>query len=272
MDQSVQSEMTVSFIGGGNMAEALIKNISLFVKPENILVSEPIEQRRQYLISKYNINALFDTEKAVLSDYCILAVKPQTFPKITLARSVPQSTAIISIMAGTSIQTIKQQFKLSDKHHVARIMPNTPLMVGMGTSALFPNTLSSTQLENVQQWFNAGDNLMVTVDSEEKLHAITAISGCGPGYVFWFASIMEQASKNLGLDDKTSKLLVANTLKGSSQYLMSSKHSSSTLQQQVCSKGGCTEKAISMMEQFRPQLIASIEAAGERSIELSRKS
>ena len=198
----------------------------------------------------------------------VLAVKPQTLPKLgpALSKIDPQEQVVISIMAGVTCAAIQKY--IDGPARIVRVMPNTPLLVGWGMSgvAAGPNA-TDADVDFVLKLFGAaGEAVRV---EEDKLDAVTAVSGSGPAYFFYLAEAMHHAAEELGLGEHAD-LLVAQTLRGAAELLWHAPEPPAELRHKVTSPGGTTEAAINHMETngVNEIIVQALHAARDRSVEL----
>lgn len=264
--------MTIGIIGGGNMAEAII--VGLLQDKSNstkIIVSEPNANRRDYLKQKFesvhviseNVEIFNALPKAV-----ILAVKPQVFNELlTEISGYTTNQILISIAAGINSKTIK---KICPNAKVVRVMPNTPFLAlaGCGGISFEPN-FSPVEKKMVFDIFNNSGELIEL--PEEKMHAVTAISGSGPAYFFYFTEELIKAGILGGLSPEESKTLAIKTLFGAGKLLLESDESAESLRKKVTSPKGTTEAAInSFITNNTGKIIEqAVNAAIKRSKELA---
>jgi pyrroline-5-carboxylate reductase len=265
---------TLAFIGGGNMASAMINGlIKDGTDPDHILVAEPDEARREQLAARFSIRTLDDNpEVARQADALILAVKPQALKAVATQLSPALSEnhpLCLSIAAG--IRHASLQAWLGEGVPVIRVMPNTPAMLGAGASGLYaPPDIDENQRELAEHIMRA-TGIAVWLDDESQMDALTAVSGSGPAYFFLFMEAMENSARKLGLAEKTAHLLVLQTALGAARMAMESASGLGDLRSSVTSPGGTTEKALEIfnkggLSQLVDQALA---AARNRSIELS---
>ena len=264
--------MTIGFIGGGNMAEAIIAGL-LHTKENTpkIIVSEPYAERRDFLKSKFKgIHIVTDNAEIfnALPKAVILAVKPQVFPEL-LIEIAPLSTnqILISIAAGITLKTIKAQ---CPQAKLVRVMPNTPFLALAGCGGItFEPKITTQEKEMVMNIFkNSGDLMEMP---EEKMHAVTAISGSGPAYFFYFTEELIKAGITAGLTPEESRILASKTLFGAGKLLIESPDSAETLRKKVTSPKGTTEAAINsfISNQTGEKIDQAVKAAIKRSKELA---
>lgn len=264
--------MTIGIIGGGNMAEAIIAGLlQEKSKSTKIVVSEPNASRRDFLKKKFesihvvseNIEIFNALPKAV-----ILAVKPQVFTDLLNEISAYSTNQIlISIAAGITSKSIKAK---CPNAKVVRVMPNTPFLALAGCGGIsFEPSFTPAEKEMVLGIFNNSGDLMEL--PEEKMHAVTAISGSGPAYFFYFTEELIKAGVLAGLSPEESKTLATKTLFGAGKLLLESEDSAETLRKKVTSPKGTTEAAInSFLANKTGEIIdQAVKAASKRSKELA---
>ena len=267
----------LAFIGGGAMTEAIIKGIlgAGLADPGEIFVGEPSAARCEYLQKTYGIKASGDN-KAVVKDagLIILAVKPQVVDAaITaeLAAAMPPQATVLSIMGSVDLAKLHQ---VVPGHAVIRVMPNTPLAVGAGMTAIAPpDAVSSEMIDAAKTIFGSCGE--VEVVAESAIEAITAVSGCGPGYVFMLIDALADAGVNAGLPRALAIKLAAQTFAGSGKMgLEPALHpGKSQLRDQVTSPGGTTIAGIHALENrgVRAAMYDAVLAVLERSEKLKGK-
>ena len=266
---------TVGFVGGGNMAEALIKGIitAKVCEPENIFVSDIKTEQLEYLAKQYGIQKANDNgEIAAKVDILILSVKPQNMTEAleSIKNAVKKDTLIISIAAG--VKTADIAAVLGDIG-IVRVMPNTPALIGEGASALFANEKAKPMLERAKSIFTAVGKAVV-VDDEDLIDAVTAVSGSGPAYYFLLTEEIIKAAIELGLPADVAKDLVLQTAKGAALLAAEADKRGETvaqLRQKVTSPGGTTEAALKVIADGKFGLLveAAIKKARDRSQQLS---
>jgi pyrroline-5-carboxylate reductase len=262
--------MTITFIGGGNMAKALIGGlIKRGHSPSKMHVVEMFKEKCAELHNEFGVRTT--TELAIAVDHgevIILAVKPQQLQEVALQLApFINGRLVISIAAGIRTQDLSRWL---GTQNVVRCMPNTPALIRCGVTALYAMpAVKPDQCHRAESVLSAvGSTLWV--DDEEMLDAVTAISGSGPAYVFYFIEAMQQAAYELGLDEAQARQLVLDTFLGASKLADSSAEDVSVLRERVTSKKGTTERALQSMEANRVKLdiVAAIHAAAARSKEL----
>ena len=265
----------IGFVGGGNMAEALIKGVieADIYKPENILASDIRLERLDFLAKEYGIAAVKENaEVASDVDVLVLSVKPQNMAEAleSIKASVSGVKLVISIAAGVKVATIADA--LGDVG-IVRVMPNTPALIGQGASALFANDKAKTLLDEAKKIFSAVGKAVV-IEDEDLIDAVTAVSGSGPAYYFLLAEEMIKAAVELGLSEDIAKELVLQTAKGAGLLAVEADkkgESPAELRKKVTSPGGTTEAALKVFAEgnFGPLIAKAITRACERSRQLS---
>ncbi len=258
----------LGFIGGGNMAEAIVRAAvqNRIVPPQRIIVSDPVEKRLA-LFELLGVKTTTDNAGVVASSrQVVLAVKPQTLPKLAgeLSKLDAERQWIISIMAGIRCEKIET---LAGKPtRIVRVMPNTPLLVGQGMSgvAMGPHARPGDEALALQLFSAAGKAVMVR---EDELDAVTAVSGSGPAYLFYLAEAMAEAAESLGLSPQQADRLSRQTLLGAAKLLAESTDAPAELRRKVTSPGGTTQAAVEHMEsqQVKTHIIEAIRRAADRS-------
>ncbi|PZP87203.1 MAG: pyrroline-5-carboxylate reductase [Azospirillum brasilense] len=254
-------------IGGGNMGMALAQCWLDAFENLDLTIAETNPERRAALQAQ-GFHAPDELELPDDGfDAIILAVKPQGFSALLpQLQQVAGESTIISIMAGI---TLKQLSAINP--HVARVMPNTPVSIAEGMSAICAPALDDDRLALVKELFGATGHI-VMLDDEAQMHDVTAISGSGPAYVFAFMEALEAAAMHLGLDATTARALVVQTVRGAA--LLADAHSgdAATLRTQVTSPGGTTQAALKQLEthDLSGAVAAAVKAARARSEELAQ--
>jgi pyrroline-5-carboxylate reductase len=253
--------MKITFIGGGNMAIALIGGLRAQGFPAgSIQVVEPFAQARDTLTDRFGVRCTASVDAAALDSHVlVLAVKPQQMRE-ALAPLAGKLTAqlVISIAAGLPMADISRW--LGGYHHLVRTMPNTPALIGAGITGMYADPgVNQDGRDNAESVMSAVGGTF-WVGDEAQMDAVTAISGSGPGYVFYFLEAMEQAAVHHGFDAETARRICIETFVGAAQLAARSSDPLSTLRQRVTSKGGTTEAALLSFE------ASGVAAAIERGI------
>ena len=260
----------IAFIGGGNMASALIGGLlAQGMAPTQIEVVEPSEAARSSLLAQFDVTAQTLPGPGLrAADLVVWAVKPQVFREAALqARPLTSSALHLSVAAGIRSSSIAQWL---GTERVVRAMPNTPALIGRGMSALFARkAVDALERKRVEQLM-APTGEMLWVDEESLLDAVTALSGSGPAYVFYFLEAMTRAGTSMGLSQAQAHQLAVGTFAGAAELARQSDEAPAVLRQRVTSKGGTTHAAIESMEHagVADALVQAIEAAQQRAHEL----
>ena len=263
--------MKLGFVGGGNMAQALMIGLkSQKFAMQNITVIELSANKREALSQHLGVYATDDLAHVQICDVIVLAIKPQQLSMLAKTMAPMLSNQlIISIAAGIRLADLSRwlgNYK-TDYNTIVRAMPNTPAQLQAGVTGLFalPN-VSAAQISLADKVLSAvGTTLWL--DSEEKLDAVTAISGSGPAYVFYLIEALEAAAIELGLNEAQAKQLSLATFKGASLLADASTTAIETLREQVTSKGGTTEQGLLSLEnsQVKKAIILAAKKACERA-------
>jgi pyrroline-5-carboxylate reductase len=262
--------MKISFIGGGNMARALIGGLLAQGWPAgNICVVESDPGKGEELRRDFGIEVAEGLPRAAGADIIVLAVKPQQLRDVAIfLGSLLQDQLLISIAAGIRSSDLIRW--LGGFAAVVRVMPNTPALVQCGASALYAAPgVSPAQREQAENVLAAVGSTIWLAD-ETQMDAVTAISGSGPAYVFYFIEAMQQAALELGLSSEQARALSLQTFLGASQLALQRSETPDVLRTQVTSKGGTTESALNRMQELgvKAAIVQAIHAAAERSREL----
>ncbi|KYQ79532.1 pyrroline-5-carboxylate reductase [Acinetobacter lactucae] len=262
----------ICFIGGGNMAQALIGGlISRGLPPTRITVSDPVEQIRQLLQEK-EVHVTQDNVAAIKNaDVVVLAVKPQVLATVLRPlKGLLSDKLVISIIAGAEIQTISN---LIDSNRVVRVMPNTPALVQTGAHGIYANDVVGNSDRELTSQILAATGLTIWVNSEAQIDAVTAVSGSGPAYFFYLMESMIRAGKNLGLDEKVATALTLQTALGAAQMAITSSNTPSELRKNVTSPNGTTQAALEVFDraQISQNIQSALAAAQKRSQELAQE-
>ena len=263
----------IAFIGGGNMASAIIGGLIANGLPASqITVVEPFEAARDALQAKFGIDALPAASAALAAaDLVVWAVKPQTFKDAAAAAAPHTAQALhLSVAAGITTDSIAQWLGTD---RIVRAMPNTPALVGKGMTGLFARPEVDAGGQALIERVIGTTGQLVWVDAEAKLDAVTALSGSGPAYVFLLLEAMTQAGVDMGLTAQQAYQLAVATFQGASELAARSDEPASVLRERVTSKGGTTYAAITHMQQAGlPQtFIAALRKAEARAQELAHE-
>lgn len=263
----------IAFIGGGNMASAIIGGLIRQGHPASqIEVVEPWAEARDALLKNHGLQAQPEAGPALQRARIVVwAVKPQTFKDAAAqTRAHTEDALHLSVAAGIRSDSIAQWL---GSERVVRTMPNTPALVGKGMSALYARPgVSAAERESVQA-IMATTGEYLWVDSEKQLDAVTALSGSGPAYVFYFLEAMARAGTAMGLSAEQAHQLAVGTFVGASELARRSDESPAVLRQRVTSKGGTTYAALQSMEKdgVGEAFERAMKAAEQRADELGNE-
>ena len=264
----------IGFIGGGNMAEAIIKGLLAGgVRSDSIMVAEPLPLRRDFLSSEYRAEVTDDNlDAARQADIVILAIKPQMAASVltALEPAISSDKLIISIMAGISTTSIEAT--LTNGIRVVRAMPNTPALIRSAATAICPGRKASGEDLATAETIFAQVGIVVTVP-EKQMDAVTALSGSGPAYVYTFIEALSDAGVKNGLPRDVSAQLAVQTILGAARMLGATGLHPAQLRENVTSPGGTTIAAMHALEKgcFRGTVIDAVDAAYRRAKELAGK-
>ena len=265
--------MKITFIGGGNMAGALIGGMTQQgFTPDQLHVVEPDTARRTQLETQYQISTSAPDAPRPSSDVVIFAVKPQQLRSVAEgALSDGSQPLLISIAAGVRAETLSRW--LGGNQRIVRVMPNTPALVQAGMSGLYAAPGVATADRALAEKIFTSIGKIVWLDEESQIDGLTAISGSGPAYVFYFMEALQAAARAQGFAPDVAHLLAYQTVIGSVKLAVESEDDAATLRVKVTSKGGTTERAINAFEnsQMRATIIAAAAAAAARSRELGEE-
>lgn len=261
---------TVGFVGGGNMAEALIAGIveDGGVPARSVLVVEPDPDRSAALIERYGITAVTIGELAERADILVVAVKPQVVDQVLeeLLGSVPASALVISVAAGVPASRFERALPGVP---VVRAMPNTPALLGQGMSVISAGAAAGDEhLEKARAILGTTGRVLAL--AETQLDAVTAVSGSGPAYFFYLVEALVEAGQAVGLDPEVASELVVQTAYGAATMLRESGKDAAALREAVTSPGGTTAAGLAVLDQRDAKALITdvVTAARDRSIEL----
>ncbi len=261
-------KQTIGFIGAGNMGTAIIAGI---YKKFKIIVCDADKKRQQLVKRRYSL-ACYDLERVVgESDVLILAVKPQSFEKVLKAMKYHQKAKQLFISIAAGITTKYIECHLGEKPRVIRTMPNLPAQMAEGMTGIAKGRYATNaDVKFAKLIFDqVGQSIIV---EEKSMDALTAVSGSGPAYVFYFVECLMKSAKSFGLREKDVKILVEQTLRGSLKLLSSQKEPASVLRARVTSKGGTTQAALDVLKKKKVDQIfhEALSAARQRATKLAQ--
>jgi pyrroline-5-carboxylate reductase len=269
-------QKNIGFIGGGNMASALIGGLIDGGYPnDRIWVSDIDSEKLHRLHAQYGVKTNLDNRIIVQNvDVLVLAVKPRVVKSVLTgigAGALRPDSIVISIVAG--IRQADLQKWLGGPVALIRAMPNTPALIRSGATALHANPAVRDEQRDIAESILRSVGLVVWLESESLLDAVTALSGSGPAYFFLLMEAMEDSALQLGLDQQTARLLIEQTAFGAAKIALEVEGSPAELRMRVTSPGGTTQKALEAFEKggFRALVAEAMSAAHGRSIEMSRE-
>jgi pyrroline-5-carboxylate reductase len=280
-----QPSLSIAFIGGGNMAAAIIGGLlkkAHVVLPENIQVVEPSASQCELLRTDFGLEQVISNHELLKpAAVVVLAVKPQVMAQVCndLSRHPwIANTVFLTIAAGIKIQSLQHWLstgKLLDVPiRIVRAMPNTPALVGQGISGLAASAQATAADREVATTILSAVGKTMWFENESSLDAVTAMSGSGPAYVFYLLEAFQAAGQKVGLSSEQAKQLAIETFVGASALAKTSPDSFATLREKVTSKGGTTAAALAVMKEknLAETFEAAVKAANDRSIELGNAS
>lgn len=265
-----RSDAVVAFIGGGNMASALIGGLIAAGRAQgDILVIEPAEAQRARLEQSFGVHAQAGAdERLARAGTVVWAVKPQLFAAAAAPCAAVIAGALqLSVMAGIRTDAL---MRASGSERVVRAMPNTPALIGRGIAGLFATeAVNAAQRARVETLL-APTGATLWLPREADLDAVTALSGSGPAYVFYVLEAMIDAAAMMGLDAEQGRRLAIATFDGAAELARRSSESPQTLRAQVTSKGGTTHAAITSLDAdgVKAAFVKALRAAERRAQEL----
>lgn len=266
--------MKITFLGGGNMANALIGGmVKQGFAATDISVIDPGSAARQKLSTSYGVTCFESADQlAQVGDLLLLAVKPQQL-KTAVAPLVGKlgQALVVSIAAGLDLETLSRF--LGGHRQIVRCMPNTPALIGAGITGLCPlPEVDSAQRATAERILQAvGKTFWIA--EESKMDGVTALSGSGPAYVFLFIEAMQQAAADLGFTPEQGRQMAIETVQGAAALAAQSSEPASVLRERVTSKGGTTAAALQIMTErgVKEGIVAGVMAAEARGRELGKE-
>ena len=262
--------MRILFIGGGNMATALIGGLlQQGFKPGDLRAVEVAEEARRRLQQHFGVSAIAALDGEIAEDVVLLAVKPQQMRVVAKAlRASLRGQLVISIAAG--IRTADLARWLGGHPRIVRVMPNTPALIRSGVSGMFAAAAVNQADRDSAQSILGAVGGVVWVQNEPDIDVVTAVSGSGPAYIFYFIEALEQAAVDLGLNDAQAHQLAVQTFVGAAKLAAGSDDPAAVLRARVTSKAGTTEAALKSMEAsgIKRKIVEAVHAAARRSREI----
>ena len=263
-----------AFIGSGNIASSIIGGlIANGVEPQQLVAADPDSAQQQLIAEKYGIRVFdvnFDAAKD--ADVIIFAVKPQLMQKVVkeISENINiKNKLILSVAAGIKLQSIENW--LGQTSSVIRVMPNMPALIQAGASALYANSHVQEKQKSAAETIMRSVGTTIWLNSEDQLDTVTALSGSGPAYFFYFMELIESRAIEMGLNKDDAHLLTIETALGAAKMALLSSSNLKTLREQVASPGGTTEQALNIFIKGKLDKLVNdaMDAAKKRSIELS---
>ena len=273
----MMAELKIAFVGGGNMAAALIAGLAgKITAGSNIHVIDPHAPALEKLQAQFGVStAPAAGEQLRQADVIVLAVKPQSMREVA-AQLLPfldsdKAPLVLSIAAG--IRAVDLSRWLGDYPAIVRAMPNTPALIGMGITGLVASSGVTAEQRAQADAILGAVGTTVWLADEAQIDPVTAISGSGPAYVFYFIEAMQQAAHELGLTAEQGTQLAIATFTGAAQLAANSTEPVSLLRERVTSKGGTTYAALTSMEEsgVKAAIVKGIKAAAARGRELGEE-
>lgn len=270
-----KNELHISFIGGGNMAAALIAGLAgKLTAGSNIHVVDINADALQKFQQQWGASTAIGIDRTIaLSDVIVLAVKPQQMKEVAtqLAPHLKPAQLVLSIAAGIRAADLSRW--LNGHAAIVRTMPNTPALIGQGITGMVALSGVSPQQREQADAVMRAVGATVWLSDEALIDPVTAVSGSGPAYVFYFIEAMQQAAQEMGLTAEQGKELALATFVGASQLAAQSQDSVASLRERVTSKGGTTFAALTSMEEsgVKDAIVRAMKAAAERGRELGEE-
>lgn len=263
--------MKITFIGAGNMAEAIVAGIvkKQVVAAGDVCMTDISEERLRFISDTYGVETSLENRSTVSSsDVVVLAVKPQIFPSVwpQIVDALNPDALVVSVMAGIPSEKIADGKPI----RVVRVMPNTPALVGEGAVGIASGELATeADLQFVERLVGAV-GISVVVE-EKEIDAVSALSGSGPAYVFYLLEGMLEAADQMGLEKGISRKLALATVLGAAKLMQETGEDAAVLRQKVTSKGGSTAAATHTMDErgVKDAIVAALLAAQARGKELA---
>lgn len=265
----------IVFIGCGSMAEAIIAGMlkaELVDKSQIYVTNKQDEERLAYIQDTYGVETSYNKKKLLeLADVVILAMKPKDVREslLKIRPLIHEKQLVISVLAGIRTETIEE---ILDKNvAVIRAMPNTSAHIGYSATAIAGGTYTG------EKELNFAEKLFQTIGlakvvGEEDMHTVTAVSGSGPAYIYYFVEAMTKAALDAGMNHETAQALITQTIIGAGKMLEQSSDEPARLRDNITSQGGTTEAGLEVLEKqdFEKIIIDCINRARERSVELGK--
>lgn len=272
----MKPQFEIGIIGAGNAAEGIVHGIfrKTLLFDDRMIAADPNPERRRVFADRFNIAVTDDNRELVEnSRILLLAIKPQDYQDVgkQIADLLREEHLIVSIMAGVRSASLEALFPHVSAR-VIRAMPNLPCHVGAGMAGLFKGQHAhEADLLRARRIFDAG-GLTLIIEDENQMDAVTAISGTGPAYYYFFTEAVIVAARAAGLSPYQSNILAKQSCLGAARMMLESGDSPDLLRERVTSKGGTTQAAVSSMNESKvfDHIVEAVSAAWRRSQELGR--
>lgn len=260
----------IVFLGAGAMAEAIIRGLvdKKVIAPACIAMKNHSNTERLHTLQARYGTTIASAEDIATADIVVLAMKPKDIATVLQAHPLAPHTAVVSVLAGVTMATIE---KYAGKRPVARLMPNTSATIGLSTSgATFNSAVSPSLQQDLIELFEAIGT--VEIVTEEQMHAITALAGSGPAYMYYFIECYEKAGVALGLDAETARALMIDTMMGAAEMLKRTGEDPAVLRENITSYKGTTFEALEVLRKHDVARIIeeSTKANADRSREFAK--
>jgi pyrroline-5-carboxylate reductase len=265
------TQYEIGVIGAGNAAEGIVHGIlrKSVLFDDRLVAADPSEQRRKLFADRFNIAVTDDNRDVVANSFIvILAVKPQIWKEVVagFADLIRPDHLIVSIMAGVSTASIEETIP-GVEARVVRVMPNLPIHVGAGMAGVHAGRYArESDRLHAQRVFEAGGRSLVFAD-EAQMDAVTAVSGTGPAYFYYFVEALTEAGVRMGLPEQQAALMAKHACYGAARMMLESGEPPAELREKVTSPGGTTQAAMESMRDSRvyERIIEAVMAAQQRS-------
>ncbi len=261
--------MTIYFLGGGNMAAAIIAGLHRAGKQNSVHVVNRGAEKREKLAALYGVKTSATLPVLTEHDVLVLAVKPQDM-KSACENIATNGALVLSVAAGLNVDTLSRM--LDGTRRIVRVMPNTPSQIGMGVSGMYAAEGLSEQDKQTADSVMQPSGMVVWLAKEDEMHSITGISGSGSAYVFYLMNALAQAAEQQGFSSEQARSLSLATFKGAVALAEQSGEAFGLLQQNVTSKGGTTAEAIRVFgeKNIAGSIAEGVAACVARSKELGK--
>ncbi|MES2489394.1 MAG: pyrroline-5-carboxylate reductase [Pseudomonadota bacterium] len=264
---------TIAFIGGGNMAAALIGGLlASGHSASHIRVAEPFAERADWLRRQFGLDVKSSAAEIVRgSQAVVLAVKPQQMAEALAGLQLDKGATVVSIAAGVRLSSLRDL--LGDQVHLVRTMPNTPALYQKGITGLYTAKATPDAARDLADKILKAAGKTCWLENESDIDAVTAVSGSGPAYFFLLTEVIREAGEKLGLAPEIAAELAQQTFIGAAEMAAKTGIDVSTLRAQVTSKGGTTEAALKALESggIRAIFERALRDAADRGRELGEQ-